>query len=149
MCKYTCKDKIICVCAYVFVCTYFLSCSFMQGTKHCRSIQQHSTVTLPLSCCFLYECSTVILICHFQISYISSHQNVSGYYRVSSYFFAKVLCDLLPIRIIPVAMHITILYWMIGEYYLHVYKTVCVVLRSVMLRTISPYSLFYSMPFIL
>ncbi|XP_065906213.1 broad substrate specificity ATP-binding cassette transporter ABCG2-like isoform X1 [Dysidea avara] len=42
------------------------------------------------------------------------HQNVSGYYRVSSYFFAKMLCDLLPIRVIPIVLHVTILYWMIG-----------------------------------
>ncbi|XP_065906205.1 broad substrate specificity ATP-binding cassette transporter ABCG2-like isoform X2 [Dysidea avara] len=42
------------------------------------------------------------------------HQNVSGYYRVSAYFFAKVVCDLLPIRLFPVVFYTTITYWMIG-----------------------------------
>jgi len=46
---------------------------------------------------------------------LCSHQNVSGYYRVSSYFFAKILCDILPIRLFPVIFYTTITYWMIGK----------------------------------
>ena len=42
------------------------------------------------------------------------HENASGYYRVSAYFFAKLLLDLAPKRIIPVAVSGTILYFMIG-----------------------------------
>ncbi|XP_065906203.1 broad substrate specificity ATP-binding cassette transporter ABCG2-like [Dysidea avara] len=42
------------------------------------------------------------------------HQNVSGYYRVSSYFLAKVSCDLIPIRIIPIIIYVIIFYWMLG-----------------------------------
>ena len=60
---------------------------------------------------------TYILITY--ISIFSSHQNVSGYYRVSSYFLAKVFCDLLPIRVIPVIFYCTITYWMIGMYVVH------------------------------
>ena len=44
-----------------------------------------------------------------------SHQSAAGYYRVSSYFFAKMLCDLLPMRFLPVIFFSAISYWMIGE----------------------------------
>ena len=42
------------------------------------------------------------------------HENASGYYRVSTYFFAKLLLDLLPKRVIPIAAGGSILYFMIG-----------------------------------
>ena len=42
------------------------------------------------------------------------HENASGYYRVSAYFFAKLLLDLIPKRMIPVTVGGTILYFMIG-----------------------------------
>jgi ATP-binding cassette subfamily G (WHITE) protein 2 len=43
---------------------------------------------------------------------------VSGYYAVSSYFLAKVVCDMIPLRIIPVAAFSAICYYMIGTMYL-------------------------------
>ncbi|XP_065052112.1 broad substrate specificity ATP-binding cassette transporter ABCG2-like [Rhopilema esculentum] len=43
-----------------------------------------------------------------------THECASGYYRISSYFFAKVLCDIIPMRIIPVTIFSAIAYWMIG-----------------------------------
>ena len=42
------------------------------------------------------------------------HENASGYYRVSAYFFATLLLDLLPKRIIPIAAGGSILYFMMG-----------------------------------
>ncbi len=42
------------------------------------------------------------------------HESASGFYRCSSYFFAKVFCDLLPMRIIPTFIFCSITYWMIG-----------------------------------
>eukprot|EP00794_Sanderia_malayensis_P017425 gene17425-19169_t len=42
------------------------------------------------------------------------HECASGYYRVSSYFLAKVFCDILPMRIIPILIFSSITYWMIG-----------------------------------
>ncbi|CAF0723213.1 unnamed protein product [Adineta steineri] len=42
------------------------------------------------------------------------HENASGYYHVSTYFIAKLLCDLIPLRIIPSALFSTIVYFMIG-----------------------------------
>ena len=42
------------------------------------------------------------------------HENASGYYRVSAYFFAKLLLDLLPKRLIPIAAGGSILYFMMG-----------------------------------
>ena len=43
------------------------------------------------------------------------HENISGFYRVSSFFLAKLFCDLLPNRSVPILAFGIISYWMIGE----------------------------------
>ncbi|KAH9519784.1 ATP-binding cassette sub- G member 2 [Bulinus truncatus] len=42
------------------------------------------------------------------------HENVSGFYRVSAYFVAKVFCDVIPLRMIPAAIFSCIVYFMLG-----------------------------------
>ncbi|XP_072050826.1 broad substrate specificity ATP-binding cassette transporter ABCG2-like [Amphiura filiformis] len=42
------------------------------------------------------------------------HESVSGYYRTSAYFLAKILADLIPQRTLPTILYCTIAYWMIG-----------------------------------
>ena len=42
------------------------------------------------------------------------HENASGYYHVSTYFIAKLVCDLIPLRIVPSILFSTIVYFMIG-----------------------------------
>lgn len=42
------------------------------------------------------------------------HEYISGYYRLSAYFFAKVLADLIPMRTVPSILFICIVYFMIG-----------------------------------
>ncbi|KAL6079791.1 hypothetical protein STEG23_023432, partial [Scotinomys teguina] len=42
------------------------------------------------------------------------HEYISGYYRVSSYFFGKLLSDLLPMRFLPSVIFTCILYFMLG-----------------------------------
>ncbi|XP_065904845.1 broad substrate specificity ATP-binding cassette transporter ABCG2-like isoform X4 [Dysidea avara] len=42
------------------------------------------------------------------------HENSSGFYRVSSYFVAKVFGDLIPLRLIPIPLFSVIAYWMVG-----------------------------------
>jgi ATP-binding cassette subfamily G (WHITE) protein 2 len=42
------------------------------------------------------------------------HETANGYYRVSTYFLAKVLCDVILIRLIPVFSFSVTTYWMIG-----------------------------------
>ncbi|XP_068949875.1 broad substrate specificity ATP-binding cassette transporter ABCG2 [Petaurus breviceps papuanus] len=42
------------------------------------------------------------------------HEYVSGYYRVSSYFFSKLLADLLPMRMLPSIIFTCITYFMLG-----------------------------------
>ncbi|PAA62302.1 hypothetical protein BOX15_Mlig016278g1 [Macrostomum lignano] len=42
------------------------------------------------------------------------HESVSGYYRVSVYFLAKVFCDLIPMRLVPLMLYSPISYFMIG-----------------------------------
>ncbi|XP_065904844.1 broad substrate specificity ATP-binding cassette transporter ABCG2-like isoform X3 [Dysidea avara] len=42
------------------------------------------------------------------------HENSSGFYRVSSYFFSKIFGDLIPLRLLPVPFFSAIAYWMIG-----------------------------------
>ncbi|KAL5017917.1 hypothetical protein ScPMuIL_003639 [Solemya velum] len=45
---------------------------------------------------------------------IFMHENVSGFYRVSAYFLAKIFCDVIPMRLIPVLVFSAITYFMIG-----------------------------------
>nr|XP_054773565.1 broad substrate specificity ATP-binding cassette transporter ABCG2-like [Lytechinus pictus] len=42
------------------------------------------------------------------------HESSSGFYRTSSYFISKVLCDLVPMRVLPTLVFAAIYYWMIG-----------------------------------
>ncbi|CAH7145414.1 broad substrate specificity ATP-binding cassette transporter ABCG2 [Phodopus roborovskii] len=42
------------------------------------------------------------------------HEYISGYYRVSSYFFGKLISDLLPMRLLPSVLFTCILYFMLG-----------------------------------
>ncbi|XP_031559327.1 broad substrate specificity ATP-binding cassette transporter ABCG2-like isoform X2 [Actinia tenebrosa] len=42
------------------------------------------------------------------------HESAGGYYRVSVYFLAKVLCDIIPMRLFPTAAFSAIVYFMIG-----------------------------------
>ena len=44
-----------------------------------------------------------------------SHENVSGYYRVSVFFLAKVLIDLILMRILPLCIYTVIAYFMVGK----------------------------------
>ncbi|VDI24324.1 ATP-binding cassette, subfamily G (WHITE), member 2 [Mytilus galloprovincialis] len=45
---------------------------------------------------------------------IFMHENVSGFYRVSAYFFSKIICDVIPMRLIPVILFSTVTYFMLG-----------------------------------
>ncbi|XP_007949889.1 broad substrate specificity ATP-binding cassette transporter ABCG2 [Orycteropus afer afer] len=42
------------------------------------------------------------------------HEYISGYYRVSSYFFGKLLSDLLPMRTLPSIIFTCIIYFLLG-----------------------------------
>ncbi|CAF1226255.1 unnamed protein product [Rotaria sordida] len=42
------------------------------------------------------------------------HERTSGYYRIFTFFIAKLLCDLLPMRVIPTILFSGISYFMIG-----------------------------------
>ena len=42
------------------------------------------------------------------------HENRSGFYAVGAYYAAKVMLDLIPLRVIPAAVFSAIVYFMIG-----------------------------------
>ncbi|CDS42066.1 ATP binding cassette sub family G [Echinococcus multilocularis] len=42
------------------------------------------------------------------------HEHSSGYYRVSAYFLAKLMCDVFPTKALPVFFFMPITYWMVG-----------------------------------
>nr|CAH8848314.1 unnamed protein product [Trichobilharzia regenti] len=42
------------------------------------------------------------------------HESSSGYYQVSVYFFSKILCDILPTKVLPIILFMPICYWMAG-----------------------------------
>ena len=43
------------------------------------------------------------------------HENRNGFYAVGAYYTAKVLLDLIPLRVIPAAVFSAIMYFMIGR----------------------------------
>ncbi|XP_061166082.1 broad substrate specificity ATP-binding cassette transporter ABCG2-like [Saccostrea echinata] len=45
---------------------------------------------------------------------IFMHENVGGFYRVSAYFFSKIFCDVIPMRLFPVVIFSAVTYFMIG-----------------------------------
>ena len=47
---------------------------------------------------------------------LSRHESISGYYRTSAYFLAKLIGDLIPQRTIPTILYSSIAYWMIGKF---------------------------------
>ncbi|NXM67156.1 ABCG2 protein, partial [Serilophus lunatus] len=44
------------------------------------------------------------------------HEYISGYYRTSVYFIAKLMADLIPIRTLPSVIFTSIVYFMLGKY---------------------------------
>ena len=46
---------------------------------------------------------------------ISRHESASGFYRVSTYFLAKVFCDIIPMRVVPLCVYSLIIYFMAGQ----------------------------------
>ncbi|NWT57376.1 ABCG2 protein, partial [Erythrocercus mccallii] len=44
------------------------------------------------------------------------HEYISGYYRTSAYFIAKLVADLIPIRTLPSIIFTCIVYFMLGKY---------------------------------
>ena len=46
--------------------------------------------------------------------FLGSHENVSGFYRVSAYFVSKIFLDLIPMRMLPCLLFSSIIYFMIG-----------------------------------
>jgi ATP-binding cassette subfamily G (WHITE) protein 2 len=45
---------------------------------------------------------------------IFTHECANGFYRVSSYFIAKVLCEFIPVRLMPLCVMTIITYFMMG-----------------------------------
>lgn len=45
---------------------------------------------------------------------IFRHESANGYYRCSSYFIAKVICDVIPLRLLPILVFSAIAYFMTG-----------------------------------
>ena len=54
------------------------------------------------------------------LMYICRHENTSGFYRVSSYFLSTVVCDVIPMRLVPTLVFSAIVYFMMGENILRV-----------------------------
>ena len=50
------------------------------------------------------------------------HENASGYYRVSTYFIAKVAVDLISTRLFPLFLFTPIVYFMIGGFVCHIHE---------------------------
>lgn len=62
----------------------------------------------------IFEFCDLILLPSSPLLNISSHENGSGYYRVSAFFFSKIVTDLLPLRFLPNIFFTLIVYFMMG-----------------------------------
>lgn len=58
------------------------------------------------------------------------HEYISGYYRVSSYFFGKLLSDLLPMRMLPSIIFTCITYFLLGKQYAKKFVSVVLDVRG-------------------
>lgn len=45
---------------------------------------------------------------------IFMHEKASGYYHTSSYYVSKLLCDMIPVRVVPTIVFATTVYFMAG-----------------------------------
>ena len=61
-------------------------------------------------CVIRYKSSLIRFVFSF-----NRHENASGFYRVSSYFFSKILCDFVPMRLVPLCAYSVITYFMVGK----------------------------------
>ncbi|NXC99509.1 ABCG2 protein, partial [Certhia familiaris] len=61
---------------------------------------------------FSYENVNIYIVCKL----IGNHEYISGYYRTSVYFIAKLMADLIPIRTLPSIIFTCIVYFMLGKY---------------------------------
>ncbi len=113
---------------------FFLHCDELRVWQYgsCRSLHQRKSsifVSLSLSLCFALKDSSrsesytrhVVTLRFLNAVEIVNqgsthfrHESVSGFYRVSVYFIGKLLCDVLPMRAVPIFIFSVITYWMIG-----------------------------------
>ena len=63
---------------------------------------------MKIYCNFYFDGMTLTFV------YFLSHESASGYYRISVYFLAKVVCDLIPMRLVPITAFSAIVYFMTG-----------------------------------
>ena len=42
------------------------------------------------------------------------HESANGYYRCSSFFISKVICDVIPLRLIPILLFASVSYFLVG-----------------------------------
>jgi hypothetical protein len=58
--------------------------------------------------------STFFFFVVFQERSLFLRERANGMYRTSSYFLAKTLCDILPMRVFPALIFATVTFWMVG-----------------------------------
>ncbi|XP_004848108.1 ATP-binding cassette sub-family G member 2 [Heterocephalus glaber] len=86
---------------------------FLGLRNHCTLFQNRASIlfvlTIYQSFSFLAAVETFVLE-----KKLFMHEYISGYYRLSSYFFGKLLCDLLCRKLLPSIIFNCILYFMLG-----------------------------------
>ncbi|XP_067909359.1 broad substrate specificity ATP-binding cassette transporter ABCG2-like [Heterodontus francisci] len=88
-----------------------------------------------------YQCfSSVSAVALFiQDRKIFIHEYISGYYRISAYFLATIIGDLLPIRTVPAVIFSCITYWMVG--YQRILANFCFFMLTLLLTSYAATSL--------
>ena len=103
---------------YIFschlLCFAFIRCILLSLVIFCC----HSLYFTVILLLYVFYSKCFIQLCNFIFSWIYlcmwSHETDSGYYRVSTYFLAKVFCDIIPTRLLSIITFSVVSYWMIG-----------------------------------
>ncbi|XP_072050831.1 LOW QUALITY PROTEIN: broad substrate specificity ATP-binding cassette transporter ABCG2-like [Amphiura filiformis] len=100
----------------ILACTYALFCGliFWQLDDSATNAVQDRTGALFFLVMNTMMQNTAAVDAFISERKIFVHESVSGYYRTSAYFLAKILADLIPQRTIPTILYCSIVYWMIG-----------------------------------
>ncbi|XP_071470534.1 broad substrate specificity ATP-binding cassette transporter ABCG2-like [Marmota flaviventris] len=87
--------------------------TFLLLRDHCTEIQIRAGVLFFL---MVYQCLSSVSVMEFFVNQnqLFLHEHISGYYKVSSYFFGNILFDLLSRRFLPSFIFTCILYLMMG-----------------------------------
>uniref|UniRef100_A0A3Q0KL31 Broad substrate specificity ATP-binding cassette transporter ABCG2 n=2 Tax=Schistosoma mansoni TaxID=6183 RepID=A0A3Q0KL31_SCHMA len=100
--------------AVQFVIALFLGIIYLNMNKWRGSGIQNRMGLFFLTCLHLLFISGTLLEVFLKDRLIFVHETSTGFYRISAYFLSKILSDVLPIKVIPAFLCLSITYYLTG-----------------------------------